>query len=395
MNKQRARKEVNELTRRAFLGNAAVAALWAALPSGTRAAEVKDMKWKKGHFQIHFINPSQNEAQLLILPDGTTVMIDCGSPNSAGYIKTANPSCKPELDYFVLSHLHPDHDAGLPFLARKVDVRKVLDRDWPDYTTPGPVVDWCQPDVKRVKESYAVLQERCQTKIEKFRVGARDQIVPLHDPSVCTGFEAFNLCANGRFARKDGTIGDIYADRTSKSGDIAADENAVSIGHIFRYGKFSYYSAADFSGFHPDAREPSKYVRHEALLAEELSPVDVAKLDHHGCNMSATIIKALSARVWTVCQFMPKSHLSERTFLRLIDRNVYAGERMVIPAFFAEHLAKLSPEQLADIPELPRKHPVNIVIDVPPGGETYTVALGKREYTMTAPEVAFEFKSRG
>ena len=86
--------------------------------------------WKTGEFQIHFIYTGVAESQFWIMPDGTTMLLDCGDhpaytrgkkalwllPNGtrhagewiARYVARVNPA-KTDVDYMMISHHHADH----------------------------------------------------------------------------------------------------------------------------------------------------------------------------------------------------------------------------------------------------------------------------------------------
>ncbi len=86
--------------------------------------------WKPGEFQVHFIYTGVAESMFWIMPDGTTMLLDCGDhpawtrgklavwvlPNGrryagewiARYVTRVNPS-KTDVDYMMLSHHHGDH----------------------------------------------------------------------------------------------------------------------------------------------------------------------------------------------------------------------------------------------------------------------------------------------
>ena len=86
--------------------------------------------WKPGEFQVHFIYTGVCESMFWIMPDGTTMLLDCGDhpawtrgklavwvlPNGnryagewiARYVTRVNPNQK-DVDYMMLSHHHSDH----------------------------------------------------------------------------------------------------------------------------------------------------------------------------------------------------------------------------------------------------------------------------------------------
>lgn len=176
--------------------------------------------WKEGEFQIHFIYTGVAESMFLIFPDGTTMLLDCGDfdalargpkavpmlPNAdrhagewiARYVTRVNPAVT-DVDYMLLTHYHNDHAGSDRFYADKIvrdgkeyplsgfsqaaqtlSFRKAIDRSWPDYDTS---LKWADPDtVGLMRDFYAYMQEHRGMEIEKFRLGATDQIVQTHDP---------------------------------------------------------------------------------------------------------------------------------------------------------------------------------------------------------------------
>ena len=86
--------------------------------------------WRPGEFQVHFIYTGVAESMFWIMPDGTTMLLDCGDhaayvrgkkalwllPSGsrhagewiARYVVRVNPS-KTDVDYMMVSHHHADH----------------------------------------------------------------------------------------------------------------------------------------------------------------------------------------------------------------------------------------------------------------------------------------------
>lgn len=66
------------------------------------------------------------DSVLYIAPDGTTMLIDCGTPNFGAYIVHALQQLGIEkLDYFVNSHPHNDHIGGFSILSRHIEIGQV------------------------------------------------------------------------------------------------------------------------------------------------------------------------------------------------------------------------------------------------------------------------------
>ena len=91
--------------------------------------------------------------------------------------------------------------------------------------------------------------------------------------------------------------------------------------------------------------------------------------------MYPELVKALRARVWTAC-VLDQAHCTDDTMNRLADRSLYAGKRTYIPTFMPlrgrDPSASLA--YLPDVAAAVVKEPCHVILDVPEGGETYTVS---------------------
>jgi competence protein ComEC len=86
---------------------------------------------KKGTLQVSYLDVGQGDCALARMPDGTTMLIDCGGqPYGRGPGKAAvgpylwNFGLR-RIDYVLVSHPQPDHISGLPYLIDKFDVGQV------------------------------------------------------------------------------------------------------------------------------------------------------------------------------------------------------------------------------------------------------------------------------
>ena len=221
----------NDMDRRDFLRSSAWAAAalmldWEkAFAAGTRHASVgKAWKgWSKGHFQVHFIYTGVAESMFMIFPDGTTMLLDCGDHNAIGrgklavpvlpspdrhsgewiarYVRRVNPHGA-DVDYMMLSHYHNDHGGSNKFYADLVTrdsepyalsgfsqaaewlrFGKAFDRCWPGYDDPLPLFDRSADNVAHMKCFYDYMHRHEGLEIEKFQVGAVNQVAMLHSPS--------------------------------------------------------------------------------------------------------------------------------------------------------------------------------------------------------------------
>lgn len=391
------------MTRKTFIGGLAA---FAVAPSFGASRG-----WKKGHYQIHFIYSGRSESMLHIFPDGTVMLLDCGDSMRFYGTKQEVPlPCDPKIragefvaryviehspkgeqvDIFHLSHLHEDHlgafryhggimgrssrgefvRAGLADASRFLRFGRVIDRDWPDFSHRqqpfGRGRDGaCEP--KQAAAVYAHLAETQGTKIECFKLGARLKFGEL---------EIFNFLANGRYVRPDGTVRDLFAERERENPNCKFNENAMSCGFIARMGAFRYFSAGDFSDNWSWGGARAGRCEAEDEIAETVGRVSVAKISHHGHHsMSPKLVAALRARVYTNCT-LDQLHCTDDTMTRLSDRSLYSEPRLLLPTYQPQNrpLEKCGRGYLKDVAKGVVDEPCHVVLDVEPGGASYSLS---------------------
>ena len=91
--------------------------------------------------------------------------------------------------------------------------------------------------------------------------------------------------------------------------------------------------------------------------------------------MSPKLVKSLRARVWTCCS-LDQQHCTDDTMARLADRSLYGGPRLVLPTYMplARPATTTGRGYLSDVDRCVIDQPCHVVLDVPPRGETYTLA---------------------
>lgn len=164
----------------------------------------------------------------------------------------------------------------------------------------------------------------------------------------------------------------IYTGRSECMFHIFPDGTSMLLdcGDTMRF----YKTAGDFSdGWkHPDGVR----CKIEDALAEAVGAVHVAKLNHHGHHaMSPKLVKSLQARVWTCCS-LDQQHCTDDTMARLADRSLYGGPRLMLPTYMplARPATPAGRGYLPDVDRCVIDQPCHVVLDVPPGGESYTLS---------------------
>lgn len=79
--------------------------------------------------KVHYIDVGQGDSTLIELPDGTTMLIDAGTPNTKltnnliNYLKT---TCEIQtIDYLVLTHSDDDHSGGMARVFEEFEIKNV------------------------------------------------------------------------------------------------------------------------------------------------------------------------------------------------------------------------------------------------------------------------------
>ncbi len=227
--------------------------------------------WSEGYLDIHAINSARGECTFVILPDGTSMMIDAGEVwTSAGDYVDRKPSSKlrsykvysayakyflaatghDKLDYFVASHYHTDHigshrDAfgtagngycrtGVMGVYEELPFIKLIDRCGPSGTPA--TTDYSEAVYQDFRQFAQYRQEVDGLQWYAVNLNAsgnyKKQVALKYDNSYdCT---VYNLGANGKYWNGSGfsTYETIY-------------ENPSSIVQLISYGNFDYLTSGD------------------------------------------------------------------------------------------------------------------------------------------------------
>lgn len=295
--------------------------------------------WKKGYFDIHFINTMAGEGYFLIFPDGTQMLIDAsgslketGSVNDTqnnGIRKRYDPTkdstyssdtmfeeyirqCmiwteNNKIDYVLNTHFHNDHfgkisgksvsdrsstykQQSLAYMLDVFQTGKVIDRGYPKYDYPtdqrkysSTINNWATAVEWHVQNSGVVA--------EKFNTGVTNQIVLKYDAPSYPTFSVRNIGVNGEIWTGVGTgyISTFPAKKDivcanppdGDSGEKCPAENINSAVAKFTYGNFDFWAGGDqqYNDFSNFAWKDS-----ETPMAKACGQVDVMKADHHGTS---------------------------------------------------------------------------------------------------------------
>ena len=356
-------------------------------------------EWKEGYLDIHTIATGRGDAALIIMPDGTSMMIDAGDNAKAKDTQHPDATKKPgewqaiyikhflsqlpdkeNLDYAMVTHLHNDHigtikDAlpgtngyalsGITLVGELIHFNKFVDRGYPDYNFPS------RKNVLRADEGFIEEYEKFVhhtvengTVAEKFDVGSKKQFTMVHNPKkYANEFEIRNLAGNGEVWKGRGH----KAEKMYSGDPTLFDENMNSCAIRLRYGKFTYFNGGDLSGGNWPLYK-SQERDFETPVAKVCGKVTVMKANHHGyydtCN--AFFMQTLSPQV-IVIDARSQNHPVPSTMTRISDPQVWRGDRDYY--ITVDQARKKLGEELWSKFK-PWGH---IVIRVAPGGDSYQV----------------------
>lgn len=361
--------------------------------------------WTEGCLDIHFINTGRGETAFLILPDSTTLLVDAGAapaePNwstpakpdesrrpgewIARYIaRTIQPLPAHQIDAAVISHFHIDHMGaidkaspvssaasyqlgGLTEVAEHIPLRRLFDRNWPDYNWPVPLDD---PKMKNYRRFIAWQTANKGLRVERFVPGRSDQLELVHNKARYPNFEIRNIAANGWvWTGSDATARNHFPELSALAKNAYPTENKCSIAFRISYGKFDYFTGGDLDVAEVEYAGPDEQWKNiEEPVARATGPVEVMKANHHA-NFDANsvfFLRTLQPQV-VVASTWGASQPSMNVYRRLLSKKTYPAPREV---FFTNMMASTLSALHVDRIKNPTGH---IVIRVKPGGGEFSV----------------------
>lgn len=350
--------------------------MWLLIPFKGYAQTLE--KWEEGYLDIHHINTGRGDATWMILPDGTTLLIDAGSnsrkgervvspkPNDslragewiAEYIRRAMPENKSFIDYALLTHYHSDHIDGIADVYKRYPAKAVIDRG--NAFVP-PATDSCYVRYVRFLNSTGVRREA-------FNVGCNNQFSLKYKKSKYDSlFHIQNIYANGSLWDAGKGLVTLFADTVYEKQNKPR-ENMYSCVIRLSYGDFDYYTGGDIPGFPRPGRPAWHDV--ESPVSQSVGKVEVAVLNHHGNEdgTNSTFLANLAPQN-IILSTWDALHPNHTVLYRLFSKELYPDERNV----FATNLHPATKIVIGELVNKMASQAGHIVVRVLPGGNEYYI----------------------
>jgi hypothetical protein len=376
--------------------------------------------WTPGDLDIHQIYTGGGSTGFIIMPDGTTMLLDIGDMSdfrrfmrgsflttslkpdhsyqayqwADRYIRKMYPQVPGrirQLDYALITHFHDDHFGevgierkyserggyqlfGITGIAELMSIKTLIDRG---QAYPSDFEERLQRDAKSASwddQKYAhsiweyrkFIQYQTQKmgmKHEIFVPGSRVQLRMLYQPEEYPNFYIQNISVNNAIWTGSGQDVQYVMPESTWLG-----ENEASCVLKIVYGPFVYFNGGDISGTMNGGQDNPN--SRESLIAHLVGRVDVASANHHGNGSSsnALFIKTLQPRVWIIPAWS-YDHPANSVLERMNSTLLYPGERDI----FATETFTFYRADRKDLFKNYKSMHGHIVIRVQDGGKSYKV----------------------
>jgi hypothetical protein len=369
-------------------------------PSGVFAESALD-PWTSGTLDIHHLAYGRGNSTFILAPDGTALLIDAGTnedaadlscpqrPNAglrpgqwiAGYVsRHMRAAGRRELDYAVITHIHPDHVGdlgaenpparsgayrltGISDVDGRLPIRKLIDRGYPGYAYPSAQT------APYAKNYIAYVRARQAETTERFQPGRADQIRLTQRPAPYPEFGIRNLAANGEVWTGQGdAVRATFPPLASLAPSDYPSENMCSLALRLDYGNFRYYTGGDLTSDTEDTGEAWRDI--ETVVAQVCGDVDVAVADHHAFfdAISPNTVRALEPQAWVIPSWYV-GHPSIAPLRRMLSPALDPRPHDVFATCVMEANRLVNQLLIGKL----RSQSGHVIVRVAPGGESFRI----------------------
>jgi hypothetical protein len=251
-------------------------------------------------------------------------------------------------------------------VAEAIAIKIVIDRAYPKYDYPIPLIDVHQRNYRAFIDSLSARGSSA----ERFHVGSRAQLHLRHRPDDYPDFAVRNIAANGEvWTGVQNSTRQLFPELAQLRADQYPTENMCSLAIRLSYGRFDYFTAGDMSCDTNNGRDLCRDI--ETAAARAAGPVQVAVADHHG-YVDATgpeFVRALQPRAFVINAW-DSAHPTMAALNNMLNRSLYPGDRAIFST-------GVKPESLIAIRQLTdlASKDGHVVFRVSPGGGDFRVEI--------------------
>ena len=266
------------------------------LPDGPSIEKAYVEDWQEGYLDIHQISTGRGNVAWMIMPDGTTMLVDMGDLGTDNYqqeIMNPRPSASKSPAEWVAQYIE---------------------------NFSKPLEKGTKTDYAGNYTSFMKLRNDNGKTNEQFVVGSDTQFPLKYDPDSYPEFSVRNVAGNLDVWTGTGT-------GTSHMSFSTTDENEFSCAIRISYGDFSWYTGGDI-----------KSSLTEDAVAKACGPTDVVVCNHHAYKdaMHNSFVRQMQAKAYVI-PVWDYYHPEAEPLRWMLSTDLYPGDRMVFAAGLVEN----------------------------------------------------------
>ncbi|MDE3105537.1 MAG: MBL fold metallo-hydrolase [Acidobacteriota bacterium] len=235
-----------------------------------------------GALRIYFADVEGGQATLFVTPQGENLLVDTGWPGAGGrdadrIVALCKQAGVTRLDNVLITHFHTDHVGGVPQLAARIPIGRLIDHgDNTETSDPATLAGW---------QGYQ--QTLASTHAQRLTVHVGDML-PIR------GLHAEVVSGDGHVLQHPLAGGGAGSQNpycaSSPMRPLEDTENDKSLGLMITFGKLRILDLGDLT-----------WAQERPLMCpvDNLGKVDIYIVSHHGMDRSSSpaLVDAIAPRV--------------------------------------------------------------------------------------------------